>query len=106
MYIDNDGIVTRFWFYDETASKEMYVASKYFKEDGSTIRTGWYKEVPTNYSDYNLLVYLNEDSYRVQGWQKIDGLWYHFKEGGGFLDTSTTIDGYRISAQGITGDKP
>lgn len=103
---DRSNIVSQFLFYDETTGKDVYVASKYLKEDGSTTRTGWYQDVPTNVSDYKLLVYLNEDGYRVQGWQKIDGLWYHFKEGSGFLDVSTTVDGYRISAQGIAGDKP
>jgi FOG: Glucan-binding domain (YG repeat) len=101
---DRSNIVSQFWYHDSETGKDKYVVSKYFNCDGS-LRTGWYNDGPKNISDPNYLIYINEKGYRVTGWQKIDGISYHFKNGSGFLDTCTTVDGYRVAWNGMS-DKP
>jgi len=74
-----------------------------FDENGK-MRTGWYSDPAGN------VFYLNPvaDGSRgkmVTGWKQIDGYWYYFyeQEGTGYmgaLATNTTINGYRVDAQG------
>lgn len=67
----------------------------YYSSNGKDWSTGWHTLGGDTYYLGDLFL-----EYAYTGWNKIDGVWYHFNENTCALDKSTTIDGYTINEQG------
>ena len=67
----------------------------YYSSNGKDWSTGWHTLGGDTYYLGDLFL-----EYAYTGWNKIDGVWYHFNENTCALDKSTIIDGYTINEQG------
>ena len=86
-YMDNG------WYKD--GSKWYYLGG----ENDGAMKTGWYQEGTKWY-------YLGDinDGAMKTGWQEIDGKYYYFNSDGS-MARNTTVDGYKIGADGVRGEK-
>lgn len=107
--------VNGFWQYNDAQGKPVkntWVGNYYLLDNGN-MATGW-----VNYGGN--WYYLGIDGAKKTGWQKVDGIWYHLDSQGkiqrgwfkdidgkyyylnnfGGMAYSTTIDGYRLGANG------
>lgn len=63
--------------------------------DVQTSYTGYWTKYGTQYWHY-----ADSNNQLVKGWKQIDGKWYYFDENGRMV-TNTTINGYKIGADGV-----
>lgn len=75
------------WFYDKNYGKSYYLQAD------SNMATGW---LYNNGKWY----YLGNDGVMKVGWQLIGGTWYYLYPQTGMMAYSTTIDGYKLGANG------
>lgn len=64
----------------------------YFDKNTGVMQSGWL-------NDNGKWFYLDTDGSMVTGWAKIGGEWYYFRPNG-VMASNTTIDGYKLKANG------
>ena len=115
--VDLPHIDTNFKVETKTYKNEWVQSGQFWKrynENGVPLRNAWFKDNDEKW------YYLQSNSYMTTGWRYIDGKWYYFDKSGvmqnGWLQTkegkwyylsengsmasNTTIDGYKLGANG------
>lgn len=85
------------WYYFQStgAMKTGWLLDKgtwYYLDSNGIMKTGWLELSGQKY-------FLNSNGSMAKGWKQIDGKWYYFNKDG-LMASNTTIDGYKIGADG------
>ncbi|PFP23528.1 hypothetical protein COJ96_23910 [Bacillus sp. AFS073361] len=83
-YLDGSGVMKTGWV---TVSGKWY-----YLDSTGVMKTGWLDVSGKRY-------YLNTDGSRVTGWKQINVKWYFFNKDG-VMAANTTVDGYKLGADG------
>ena len=93
-WVEKDGK----WYYSDHNGKTVrntWQGAYYLKENGEMAKNEWIYD--KNYSSW---YYLAENGHYVSDkWEKINGLWYHFRRGGE-LDTNQWVGSYYVKGSG------
>lgn len=84
-YFGSDGVML--------TGRQIINGAKYYLADNGVMQTGWVTLSDGKY-------YFGTDGKMVTGWQTISGKYYHFGTDGK-LTVNTTLDGYKIDANGV-----
>ena len=93
-WVEKDGK----WYYADHNGKMVrntWQGAYYLKENGEMAKNEWIYD--KNYSSW---YYLAENGHYVSDkWEKVNGLWYHFRRGGE-LDTNQWVGSYYVKGSG------
>lgn len=86
------------WYYFQSsgAMKTGWLLDKgtwYYLDSNGVMKTGWLDLSGKKY-------YLNSNGAMAKGWKQIDGKWYFFNNDGLLAVNTTTLDGYKVGADG------
>ena len=92
------------WFFDEMKyyyfNSQGYLQTGWIKDNGYWYYSTEYGILEKTWLQYNgTWYYFNSDGVMITGWMKIKDKWYYF-DASGAMAANTTIDGYKLNANG------